>query len=65
MCQLVNIVDKIYKALKAGKEVSMVFLDIPKAFDKVWHKGLLHKLKNNGITGNLLKWIEIIYLTER
>ena len=25
-----------------------------KAFDKVWHDGLLFKLKQNGITGNLL-----------
>ena len=27
---------------------------MPKAFDKVWHKGLLHKLKKIGISGNLL-----------
>ena len=25
-----------------------------KAFDKVWHKGLIFKLKQNGISGNLL-----------
>ena len=32
-----------------------MFLDISKAFDKVWHKGLIHKLKQNGIGGPLLK----------
>ena len=26
-----------------------------KAFDKVWHEGLVFKLKQNGVTGNLLK----------
>ena len=31
-----------------------VFLDISKAFDKVWHEGLLLKYLN-GISGNLLK----------
>ena len=35
-----------------------VFLDISKAFDKVWHGGLIYKLKRNGINGVLLRLIE-------
>ena len=36
-------------------EVRGVFLDISKASDKVWHEGLIFKLKQNGISGELLK----------
>ena len=35
-----------------------VFFDISKAFEKVWHKGLLHKLKENSINGPLLNVLE-------
>ena len=42
----------------------MVFLNISKAFDKVWHKGLLYKLKSVGIRGALLSWFES-YLSNR
>ena len=37
---------------------SVVFLDIYKAFDKECHDGLLLKLKQNGISGTLLKLFE-------
>ena len=33
------------------------FLGISKAFDRVWHKGLLYKLQCFGVGGVLLKWI--------
>ena len=36
-----------------GFEVRGVFLDISKAFNKIWHEGLLLKLNRNGISGNL------------
>ena len=35
-----------------------MFLDISKAFDKVWHEGLLYKLKSMGISGELHKLLE-------
>ena len=56
--QLVYLVHKIHEAFEQGKEVRMVFIDISKAFDRVWHKGLLHKLKLIGVRGPLLSWFE-------
>ena len=41
-----------------GYEVRGVFLDISIAFDKVWYRGLLHKLKENLIDGPLLNVLE-------
>ena len=52
--QLLAITHDIYKSFDEGLEVRGVFLDISKAFDKVWHEGLLLKLNRNGISGNLL-----------
>ena len=42
----------------------MVFFDTSKAFDRVWHRGLLHKLEQNGISRDLFSWISD-YLSDR
>ena len=55
--QLLSITHEIYKSFDDGYEVRGVFLDISKAFDKVWHNGLICKLKQNGVSGNLLNLI--------
>ena len=47
-----------------GLEVRSVFLDISKAFEKVWHDGIIYKLTQNGISGNLLSILEK-FLKER
>ena len=52
--QLLAITHEIYKSFDKVNEVRGVFLDISKAFDKVWHEGLIFKLKQNGISGNLI-----------
>ena len=42
--QLLSIAHEILQAFDDGHEVRGVFLDISKAFDSVWHEGLLFKL---------------------
>lgn len=54
--QLVDIYNTFCQALDEGKEVRAIFCDISKAFDRVWHKGLLFKLHSVGISGSLLQW---------
>ena len=53
--QLVFIRHEIYKSFDVGHEVRGIFLDISKTFDKVFHNGIIFKLTQNGISGNLLK----------
>ena len=58
--QLLSITHKIYSAFEEflSRETRAVFLDISKAFDKVWHDGLFVKLKSYGISGCLLTFIK-------
>ena len=55
---------KLHEALDNGHDMRIVFMDMSKAFDKVWHKGVIFKLKRKGIDGLLLKWF-ISYLENR
>ena len=52
----------VKKYVTMGKEKLYVcFIDFEKAFDSVWHKGLFHKLHNNGIIGKSLNLIFDLY----
>ena len=62
--QLLSITHEIYSSFDEGLEVRSVFLDILKAFDKVWHDGIIFKLTQNGISGNLLNLLRD-FLNER
>jgi hypothetical protein len=56
--QLINIANDFGKALDEGKEVRVIFCDISKVFDRVWHRGLLRKLELICIRGSLLDWVQ-------
>jgi hypothetical protein len=62
--QLLEIYHNITEALDKQKEIFFIFFDISKAFDRVWHRGLVFKLQQLGISGNVLQWISN-YLTNR
>ena len=57
--QLLSIVHNIYTAFDEYPTLESrgVFLDMSKAFDKVWHEGLIFKLKSMGICDALLDLI--------
>ena len=58
--QLSVIVHEILKSFdsKTTLDVRGVFLDISKAFDRVWHEGLIYKLSCIGIEGKALKILQ-------
>ena len=50
---LTVVYDRIARAFNRSGGTRAVALDISKAFDRVWHAGLLHKLKPYGISGQI------------
>ena len=54
--QTTHLSQVIEDAFQAQKSVLTVFIDLQKAFDKVWTDGLLVKLLRSGIKGNMFQW---------
>ena len=61
--------DRIARAFNRSGATLTVALDISKAFDRVWHAGLLHKLKSYGISGQIFglissflsnRWLRVV-----
>ena len=49
--------DRIARAFNRSVATRAVVLDISKAFDKVWHAGLLHSPRSYGISGQMFDFI--------
>ena len=58
----VELYNTFCQALDKGKEVRAVFCDISKAFNRLWHRGLIAKMKHYVNCGPLLNWFQS-YLT--
>ena len=58
--QLISITHTIFGAFDCNPplDVRSVYLDISKAFERVWHDGLIYKLKRCGVSGQLLCLIQ-------
>ena len=56
--QLLSTIQEIASSTAKGHQVDIILLDFAKAFDKVPHTRLLHKLDHYGVRGNVKRWIE-------
>ena len=62
--QTTHLAQVIEDAFQAKKVVLASFIDLQKAFDKVWKGGLIVKMQRSGIKGNMLRWTKA-YLHNR
>ena len=56
--QLLEFTNKISENLENGKQTDILVMDFAKAFDKVSHSLLIHKLHHYGIQGKTNRWIQ-------
>ena len=62
--QLLDFVHSIAETLDKGEQTDVIYLDMAKAFDKITHEKLIHKLEMYGLRNPLLNWFRD-YLTGR
>ena len=51
--------------LREDKKTYAFFLDIQKAYDTLWHDGLLYKLLDMGVKGRMWRVIKKMYMSSR
>ena len=55
--QLVLLIQRIHQSLNAGQVTTLIALDANKAYDSVWHAGLLHSLRERQFSAPTRRWI--------
>jgi hypothetical protein len=63
--QLIVTIDKIARNYAKNKQVDVILLDFSKAFDKVPHSRLLHKLEHYGVGNSTIAWIKAFLQNRR
>jgi len=54
---ILRLADDAHKAVHNKQFTLAVMVDLEKAFDLVWHKGLLYKMEKLGFEGNILQFV--------
>ncbi|GBN75199.1 putative RNA-directed DNA polymerase from transposon BS, partial [Araneus ventricosus] len=62
--QVVRVTELIHDGFEKSESTGALFLDVANAFDKIWHDGLLLKLKRLGVSAQFIKILRS-YLTSR
>ena len=62
--QLFRLSQRVIDGFQNKHHTTAVFVDLRQAYDRVWRKGLLLKMRKTGIHGSLYKWLKS-FLSER
>ena len=63
--QLVEVLNRIGRELDHDKQIDVLYLDMSKAFDRVSHAKLLHRPRQFGLRGNILRWFRSYFSNRR
>ena len=56
--QLLRVVQSLHDNRHRSEYSLVCFFDLSKAFDTVWHRGLMAKIASFSIQGRILRWLE-------
>ena len=63
--QLIGFVSDLINNMEENKQTDIIVTDFSRAFDKVGHRRLLHKLEHYGVRGHNIRWIANFLMNRR